>query len=122
MISDRQPLNEARIDGPRLARALLRRVTLMAQFYGRLDPETDFQALAAEADRVRLVEKDVRWQRLVRWSARQQTTQAIGGLLGSLVLDFSEAPRIAALADWVPVVHLGKETVMGLGQIQAEAC
>jgi hypothetical protein len=116
-----RPLDAARIDGPALARATLRRVGLMAQFHGRLDPGVDLRALAAEAARVRLVARDLRWQPLRRWSGRQGASQSIGGLVGALDLDFSDAPGIAALADWVPVVHLGKETSMGLGGIIAEA-
>ncbi len=116
-----RPLDAARIDGAALARAALRRVGLMAQFYGRLDPAPDFRALAEEAGRVRLLENRLAWRALRRWSSRQGAQQAIGGLVGTVTLDFAEAPRLASFADWVPVVHLGKETSMGLGHIVAEA-
>lgn len=121
IVRDGRPVDAARIDGAAIGRAILRRVGLMAQFYGTLEPGVDFRALAEQADRVRLSEAALRWQPLRRWSSRQRAQQAIGGLVGTLALDFGEATDLAQLADWVPVVHLGKDTSMGLGQVIAEA-
>jgi hypothetical protein len=119
-----RPLDAERITGSLLGRALLRRVGLMAPFYGDLGESgghLDVPALATEADRIHLVDTRLRWRPLRRWSSRQRAQQSIGGLVGELVLDFTEAPGLARLADWVPVVHLGKETSMGLGHVTAEA-
>lgn len=115
-----RPLDAERLDGPALGRAVLRRVGLMASFYGEGRPN-DFEVIAAEADRVRIVECDLAWRKIQRHSSRQRARQAIGGLVGEMVVDFTESPRLAQLADWVPVVHLGKGTSMGLGRIEAEA-
>ncbi len=110
-----------RINGAVLGRAVLRRVGLLAQLYGQLEEETCFQDLADEADKVRVTRIEVRWHSLERWSSRQRARHSISGLVGTLELDFSSAPRIAKLADWVPVTHLGKATSMGLGRVEAEA-
>lgn len=119
--SQGKPIGPDRLDGAVIGRSVLRRIGLMAQFYGILDPAIDFPALAAQATRLRLCEADIRWLSLRRWSSRQRAEQSIGGILGSLVLDFAEAPDLAVLADWVPVMHLGKDTSMGLGHVEAEA-
>jgi hypothetical protein len=114
-------LDAEHIDGPAIGRAILRRVGLMAQFYGRIEPGLDFRALADQAGRLKLTEPDLRWLPLRRYSSRQGVQQSIGGLVGSLMLDFGEAPDLARLADWVPVMHLGKDTSQGLGHVMVEA-
>ncbi len=116
-----RPLDAATITGPLLGRAVLRRVGLMAEFYGAFEEEVDFEDLAREADRLRIAEARLAWRPLRRWSSRQAAQQSISGLVGEIVLDFADAPRLARLADWIPLVHLGKETSMGLGHVTAEA-
>lgn len=113
-----KPMDVERLDGPSLGRAILRRVSLMTSFHGQNWSSLDWDALATEAGRVRMEAADLSWRRLVRRSARQKAKQAIGGLLGEVTIDFRDAPHIRDLARWLPVLHLGKGSSMGLGQIE----
>lgn len=115
-----KPIDGETLDGATLGRAILRRVGLMATFHGDGATALDFAALTAEATRVRILARDLSWRRLVRRSARQKATQAIGGMVGEATVDFADAPGIRELARWLPLMHLGKGTSMGLGQVEAE--
>ncbi|MFC3118261.1 CRISPR system precrRNA processing endoribonuclease RAMP protein Cas6 [Jhaorihella thermophila] len=113
-----RPVDAGTLDGPTLGRAILRRVGLMATFHGQGADALDFAALSAEADAVRIVDRNLRWRKLVRRSARQKARQAIGGIVGEVSVDFADAPGIGELARWLPAMHLGKGTSMGLGQVE----
>lgn len=113
-----RPLDAAALDGPALGRALIRRARLMSAFHGEGGPAPDRARLAAEAERLRLEDAALAWRRLQRHSSRQKARQAIGGIVGEATLDFSEAPALQELAGWLPVMHLGKGTSMGLGRVE----
>lgn len=115
---DGRPVDAQTLDGPGLARAIHRRVGLMAAFHGTGADRPDHDALAGEADMVDLVSRELAWRRLVRRSTRQKAKQAIGGITGEVTLDLSRAPETRNLARWLPATHLGKGTSMGLGYIE----
>jgi len=102
--------------------AVVRRVGLLATFFGD-EGKTglDFTALKAESTKIRLVEKHLRWQKLFRYSSRQKARQSVGGLVGSAGLDLAGAPGLRQVLAWAPVVHVGKGTSMGLGQVAVQS-
>lgn len=112
-----RPLDAETLDGPALGRALVRRARLMSAFHGEPDAAPDRDRLLAETSRLRLTDADLAWRKLQRRSSRQKARQAIGGVVGEATVDFSEAPLLQALAGWLPVLHLGKGTSMGLGRV-----
>lgn len=115
---DGRPVDPATLDGPGLARAIQRRVGLMAAFHGAGPGAIDHATLAQEAGHVRIVSRDLAWRRLFRRSARQKAKQAIGGITGEISLDFGQAPGLREYARWLPATHLGKGTSMGLGHVE----
>ena len=57
------------------------------------------------------------WQ---RYSARQETTMLMGGLVGSVTFEGSLAEFLPFL-ELGELIHVGKGTVMGLGQYRLQA-
>lgn len=103
-----------KLDAERLLMNLVRRLSLLAEFHGNGTPAWDFKALKQSAARVNS-EKQLKWQDWTRRSSRQQQTMQLGGAVGSWTLyDVPlEFPPLLKLGEWV---HLGKETVFGLGR------
>lgn len=101
--------------------SLLRRLSLIDAFHTDTPLATDFRALRDAATGVVLHEPAFAWQELQRYSARQQQTLQIGGLLGSCRLDGAGlAPFWAYL--WLgQYAHAGKNASMGLGRYRLEA-
>lgn len=76
------------------------------------------------ADRKRLIElassaqeelRDLRWWDWTRWSGRQQTHIALGGVVGEWRLK-GVAPELLPMLYAGEILHLGKSTVMGMGK------
>ncbi len=97
-----------------LIRNLLRRLSALSYFHCGQRLDLDFKGLIERAKRVTKVESRLRWVDWERYSARQQSTMLMGGLIGSVTF---EGP----LAEFLPLlklgelVHVGKGTVFGLG-------
>lgn len=115
---DGRPVDAQTLDGPGLARAIQRRVSLMTAFHGTNTFGLNQEILTAEAENVEIVSQDVLWRKLMRHSTRQKAKQAIGGITGEVTIDLSRAPKTRDLARWLPAMHLGKGTSMGLGHVE----
>ncbi len=96
----------------------VRRLGLLAGFFGSVPAQLDFRGLKAEADGARLVDARLRWKDLFRRSARQDARLGIGGILGVATLDLGDGTGLREAFAWAPVIHLGKATSMGLGQVE----
>ncbi len=108
----------AKLDAERLLMNLVRRISLLAEFHGNGSPGWNFKALkhaAAEVDS----EKHLKWQDWTRRSSRQQQTMQLGGVIGRWTLRGNLTPFLPALhlGQWL---HIGKETVFGLGRYTLE--
>lgn len=109
-----------RFDFCALASAMLRRLELLIRLH---DPDgifdLDVQGVLAAAEAAEVVEADLWWQDLKRWSRRQQREMPLGGLRGSLRLrtDMGVFGGLLRLAE---IVHVGRGTAFGLGQIRIE--
>ncbi|GHU35352.1 hypothetical protein AGMMS50256_30400 [Betaproteobacteria bacterium] len=97
-----------------LLMAAVRRVAVITQLYGTDAPPWDFTALARQS---RLIQDDktLHWQDWTRRSARQQRTMQMGGVVGQWRLSGDLTPFFPAL-HFGQCLHLGKETVFGLGR------
>ena len=101
------------------ARALLvalarRHQLLLDVYHGAQAPTQDFTTLSRQAESITLDTRHLRWFDWERYSNRQRQTMKLGGLLGPLHLQGNLAPfeHLLHLGQWL---HVGKETVFGLG-------
>lgn len=112
---------EGRLVGPReldpacLAMGLVRRVSMLCHHHGEADLEADFTALKAQAGRIRLLDAQLEWTEQLRRSSRQRAVLAMGGLVGRLLLDLSQAPDLWPFLWLGQHLHAGKGTTMGMG-------
>jgi hypothetical protein len=104
-----------------LLRNLLRRVSMLSQLHTDRPLAIDYPSLSRAAREIELRAKDLRWWDWKRYSSRQRTELAMGGVVGSIVLAASELGPFWPylwLGQWV---HAGKGAVMGLGRYRMEA-
>jgi hypothetical protein len=94
--------------------ALVRRVSLMADFHGDGPLGLDFGDLADRAAATRLVEADLRFVRVERWSSRQRQTMPFDGLAGAFAIEGPLAPFLP-LAALATRLNVGKHASFGLG-------
>ena len=102
-----------------LVRAVLRRISALESAYGQGEPDLDYRGLVRRAEEVRLEESTLRWQDLLRYSTRQQQTVSMSGLMGSAVYA-GELDEFVPLLDYARQVHIGKQTLFGLGRLAIE--
>ena len=114
-----KPLSPEKVDAASIVMPLLRRYGLMTGFHGQDNAQPDFKALKESSKGLKTVDANLHWQSLLRRSSRQKATQSISGLMGSVSIDTSDAPEWRKILDWAPIVHLGKNTTMGLGRVAA---
>jgi hypothetical protein len=107
-------LPPARLAPSVLLMAAVRRVALINNLYGNGTPGWDFKSLFQQAAAVE-GEKRLHWQDWTRRSSRQQKTMQLGGVMGHWKLHGDLRAFFPALyfGAWL---HLGKETVFGLGR------
>lgn len=107
-----------RLTARALLMAAVRRTSLMAEFHGTKPPAWDYRKLNQQAVTVN-DEIDVKWYDWTRRSARQQQTMKLGGVIGRWTLKGDLTPFLPALhvGQWL---HIGKETVFGLGRYHLE--
>ncbi len=99
---------------------LVRRYSMLHLFHGPGEMQADFRALKRDSEKVRLVDADLRWRQLSRYSARQQRSVPLDGLVGSCVLDLSLAPGLWPYLWLGQLTHAGKGAVFGLGQLRVQ--
>lgn len=100
----------------RLMGAILRRFTRLSLMYGEYH-EFPYQDILQAADGIRLVDKDLVWVDWNRESSRQKTRMAMGGYVGRIVYEGDFRPFLGWLRA-AEHVHIGKNTVFGLGQVE----
>lgn len=103
------------LDARTLLIALARRWQLLADVHlGSESPQLDFTRLDSAARNISLEAQSMRWFDWQRYSNRQQQAMTLGGLMGNLTLhgDLSLFHSLLHVGQWL---HVGKETVFGLG-------
>lgn len=98
----------------RLLMGLVKRTALLADLHTGQALNVDFRALARDADTITDL-KALHWRDWGRYSSRQQREMKLGGVVGRWTLEGDLAPfwPFLHLGLWL---HVGKETVFGLGQ------
>ncbi|MFN3713614.1 MAG: CRISPR system precrRNA processing endoribonuclease RAMP protein Cas6 [Alcanivoracaceae bacterium] len=104
------------LDARTLLIALARRWQLLADVHlGGDAPQLDFTQLGDAARSINLHAQSMTWFDWQRYSNRQQQAMTLGGLIGNLTLhgDLSLFNSLLHIGQWL---HIGKETVFGLGK------
>ena len=100
--------------------ALTREYAPVANMPTSLDESRDrAQRLAEHAARVTLTENATRWVDVASYSARQQRSTPIGGLVGRATYTGDLAP-LRELLVWGELLHVGKNAVKGDGRYRIE--
>ena len=110
------------LDATMLVRALLRRQMQWQQFTQQAPAElaTAGQDRLAIAASCRLDTRNLQWHDIERRSGTQDQKLPLGGLIGSATL-YGPSAHLQALLPLLQMgeqLHIGKETVMGLGRYQ----
>jgi CRISPR/Cas system endoribonuclease Cas6 (RAMP superfamily) len=103
-----------------LVRALLRRLDLLLWVHGAGPLAVDFREAARRAAEVRLEEGRLGWFDWERHSSRQKRSHPLGGVVGTALYRGPVAPFWPLLVAG-SVVHVGKATTFGMGQIEVQA-
>lgn len=104
------------LDASSLIRALLRRHLQWCQATGQPAPDTQAEAAAVSA--CTLDTRQLQWHDIQRHSGTQNQKLPLGGLIGSATLS-GPSPALHQLLPLLQMgeqLHIGKETVMGLGR------
>jgi len=101
-----------------LVRAALRRISSLEATYGEGEPDLPYRELAAMAESVKIVGKDLRWQDWHRYSSRQKASMHLGGMVGTVCYEGEKLEVFMPLLRYVEQVHLGKQTTFGLGRMK----
>lgn len=99
-----------------LVRAGLRRMAALEQAYGGGEPDLDYRGLISRAEQVETAASSLRWQEMLRYSNRQRQKVSLSGLVGAIRYRGDLAGFLPLLA-YCEKVHVGKQTVFGLGRI-----
>lgn len=113
-----KPAGKQQLDARSLLMALARRHQLLLDLYhGKQTLRWDFPALNLQAEAITLDGGQLQWVDWERYSSRQRQTMKLGGLIGPVRLRGNLAPfsELLHLGQWL---HIGKETVFGLGGYQ----
>jgi CRISPR-associated endoribonuclease Cas6 len=102
-----------------LARAMLRRLSSLYNFYGNGEPELDYVGMVRRAEAVHAIKENLSWFDWQRYSLRQEQSMLMGGIVGSVTYE-GKLAEYMPLIDFCSEVHLGKQTAFGLGKFKAE--
>ena len=95
-----------------LVRAILRRLHDLVPEASSEQNHTDLLAAAQE---IEVTKQELQWYDWERYSSRQKSRMKLGGLLGTATLAGNLTPFMPLLR-WGELLHVGKNTVFGLGQ------
>ncbi len=105
------------IDFEIVMRNLLRRLSWLAEYHCNEKWELKWKELIQRSTTVKTVHSNLKWHDWDRYSERQGTKMKMGGFLGEITFE-------GDLAEFVPFLklgeflHIGKETVFGLGKYE----
>ncbi|MDQ7032504.1 MAG: CRISPR system precrRNA processing endoribonuclease RAMP protein Cas6 [Desulfonauticus sp.] len=105
-----------------IIRSLLRRIRLLAYFHCGLSPqelELDFTYFMQEAEKVREINKKLRWFSVNRYSTRQKQRMPVSGIVGKISFQGNLKPfwEFLLLGQYL---NIGKNTSFGCGRYRVE--
>ncbi|MDW7774387.1 MAG: CRISPR system precrRNA processing endoribonuclease RAMP protein Cas6 [Desulfobulbaceae bacterium] len=99
-----------------LVRSGLRRIAALEEAYGGGEPNLDYRGIISRAELVETVKSSIKWREMLRFSNRQRQKVSLSGLTGAISYR-GELDEFMPLLTYCENVHLGKQTVFGLGRI-----
>ena len=117
---DNHLVDQRGFDFRSLAGVLLRRISLLTNFFGDTPLETDFAGLLRLADSLNIRQRKLHWREWARYSSKQETKLQMGGLVGWFEvegLNLEPFWPYLWLGQWT---HAGKVCSMGLGRYVLE--
>lgn len=118
LTQDGRPVGPREFTPGLLLSSLVRRVSMLSEFFGEASLETDFRALKAMWTSLVAREPRLAFTDQARWSGHQQKELDMGGLVGSFTLDMRGAEALFPylwLGQWI---HAGKGAALGMGAIR----
>ncbi len=100
-------------------RAILRRASLLLNFYDAGEPPLDYRGLIQLAALVQTTNSSLQWFDWKRYSSRQNKSMLMGGVTGAVTYE-GNLRKYLSLIKFCEKVHIGKQTSFGLGKIKAE--
>lgn len=98
----------------RLLMALVRRTSLLQEFYMGINDTVDFSHLAEQAEQV-TSSVQLAWQNWIRYSSRQHQKMQLGGVIGKWQLNHL-TPQLMVYLNLGQWLHVGKNASFGLGR------
>lgn len=104
-----------------LFRQAMRRISSLAYFHQGEPLRADYAGLAEPFRRITITENATRRHDWERYSRRQQQSLNIGGLIGTFIYE-GELDEFMPFLILGEHVHMGKNTVFGLGKYRISVC
>lgn len=102
------------LDFKELTRNMLRRISSLMNTYGNGEPDLDYKGLIKKASEIKIENSNLYWKDWQRYSNRQNKKMFMGGLLGDITYS-GNLTEFVPLIEACSKVHIGKNTVFGLG-------
>jgi hypothetical protein len=113
---DNQPVSERDFTFELMIRNLIRRISLLHDYHRIGGPSLpDLNEIILSAADIRIVHNDLEWYDWDRYSSRQDTRMTLGGFVGRIELS-GISKEIITLLQAGEVVHVGKNTLFGMGK------
>jgi hypothetical protein len=106
------------LDFKELTRNMLRRISSLMNTYGNGEPDLDYKGLINKASEIKIENSNLYWKDWQRYSNRQNKKMFMGGLLGDITYS-GNLTEFVPLIEACSKVHIGKNTVFGLGGFSA---
>ncbi len=99
-----------------LLRSLLARISSLLYFHCSSEMKLDFRQVLETAGSVETSRSSLRFQKLSRWSSRQNTKVGLDGMVGEITFKGKKLPLFMPLLISGEILHVGKGTIFGLGK------
>ena len=103
-----------------LVKAAIARLSSLSYFYCHEELKVDFKRLIHNSFKVKLISSSYCWQDWWRYSSRQGTKIALGGVVGEAIFE-GELEAYLPFLVWGELIHIGKGTTFGLGKYTIES-
>ncbi|MBW2021015.1 MAG: CRISPR system precrRNA processing endoribonuclease RAMP protein Cas6 [Deltaproteobacteria bacterium] len=100
-----------------LTRAMLRRISSLANYHGNGEPALNYRGLVQRAKSVEISHSSLKWFDWKRYSNKQDQSMLMGGMVGRVTYS-GDLSEFVPLIRFCEKVHIGKQTSFGLGKIE----
>jgi hypothetical protein len=97
--------------------SLLRRQQNMLKFHSQTTEIIDFEKLKPAIMSANIENPNLHWFDWQRYSSRQKSTIALGGIMGQFTLT-GDLPRLLPYLELGMLYHVGKSAVLGMGKYE----